>query len=122
MEVKTIWPDGTRSGRTRQHAHLIPALHLDSFQAPRDYAAFDLIYVEDLGSGAGLGDKGSGAVLRSRIAELLQLRTGKWTLACANLSRAEIAEKLDPRIASRLARDGSVFLEIPPEVPDFAER
>jgi hypothetical protein len=101
---------------------LIPTLHLDHYQAPRDYAAFDLIYLEDIGSGAGLGEKGSGAVLRSRIAELLQLRSGKWTLACANLSRAEIAEKLDPRIASRLGRDHSVFIEIPPDVPDFGDR
>jgi chromosomal replication initiation ATPase DnaA len=122
MQVKTVWPDGTRSGRTRQFAHLIPALHLDTYQAAREYAAFDLVYLEDLGSGAGLGEKGSGAVLRSRIAELLQLRSHKWTLACANLSRAEIAQHLDPRIASRLGRDASVFLEIPADVPDFEER
>lgn len=122
LEVKTRWPDGTCSGRTRQHAHLIPALDLDTYQAAREYAKFDLIYLEDMGSGVGLGDKGSGAVLRSRMAELMQLRSSKWTLACANLSRGEIAQHLDPRIASRLGRDASVFIEIPAEVPDYADR
>jgi hypothetical protein len=58
-------------------------------------------------------------VLRSRIAELLQLRSGKWTLLCANLTIEEVASRLDGRIASRLRRDGSWLVKIGDEVPDF---
>jgi hypothetical protein len=110
--------DGSTSGRTPQIAHIIPARDLDTYTAARDYAAFDLVYVEDIGAGQ-FGEKGAGAVVKSRLAELLQLRTGKWTLLDANLHRGEIAEQLDTRIASRLRRDGSVCLEISDAVPDF---
>lgn len=111
--------DGSTSGRSPQIAHIIPSRDLDTFQAPRDFASnFDLVYVEDIGAGHGL-DKGAGAVTKSRLAELLQLRTGKWTLLDANLYRGDVANQLDPRIASRLRRDGSVCIEIPDTVPDF---
>ncbi len=99
-------------------AHLIPAVDLEDFRAARDYAKYDVIYIEDIGSGATM-DKGAGAVLRNRIAELLQLRSNRWTLLDANLYRGEIEKQLDGRIASRLKRDGSWMIEIPDEVPDF---
>lgn len=111
---------GDAAFRTPQMAHIIPATDLEDFKAPRYYAGYDLLYVEDIGSGSGLeGERGPGAVLRGRIAELLQLRTGKWTLLDANYTRGEIASKLDPRIASRIKRDGSVLVSIPGDVPDF---
>lgn len=110
--------DGSTSGRTPQMAHIVPARDLDTYTAARDYAAFDLVYVEDIGSGQ-FSDKGAGAVIKSRLAELLQLRTGKWTLLDANMHRSEVSTQLDSRIASRLRRDGSVCLEISDEVADF---
>jgi hypothetical protein len=118
-DVKTRWPDGTKSGRTREFAHVIPSVHLDHFKAASEYAKFDLIYVEDIGAGEGLGDKGAGKVTRNRLAELMQLRTGKFTLADANLTLGEVATQLDPRIASRLKRDGSILIELSPEIPDY---
>ncbi|WP_395753794.1 hypothetical protein [Prosthecobacter sp.] len=85
--------------------HALPS-DLHDFRAARDYAKYDVIYIEDIGSGATL-DKGAGAVTCSRIAELLQLRSGQWTLLDANLYRREIETQIDGRIASRLKRDGS---------------
>lgn len=121
LQVRNVWPDGSRSGRTRQFAHITPAIDLDTYQAAREYAEnFDLVYIEDIGSGA--GDKGSGAVIAGRVAELLQLRSRKWTLCDANMNREQIAEKLDPRIASRLRRDHSVCIEISDQVPDFSDK
>lgn len=111
--------DGSERRSTCEH--VIPARDLEDYRAAREYAHPDLVYVEDIGSGAGL-EKGSGAVLKGRIAEMLQLRTGKWTMLDANMSRAEIADKIDPRIASRLKRDGSILIEIPADVPDFSDR
>lgn len=121
LEVKTRYPDGSVSGRTRQHYHVIPSLDLDTYLAPRQFAEdFDLIYVEDVG--VAVGDKGSGAVLRDRVIELLQHRTRRWTLIDANLYRREIEEQLDGRIASRLRRDGSVCIELPGSIPDYNDQ
>lgn len=112
------WKVTTETGRRRPWiAEIVPASDLGDYKASRDYAKADLVFVEDIGAGS--GEKGPGAVTRSRIAELLQLRSGKWTLLDANLYRAEVAELIDPRIASRLKRDGSVLIELPADVPDF---
>ncbi len=117
--ARGLWKLPTPTGyRGPQMAHLIPAVDLEDFRAARDYAKYDVIYIEDIGSGATL-DKGAGAVLRSRIAELLQLRSSRWTILDANLYRGEIEKQLDGRIASRLKRDGSWMIEIADEVPDF---
>lgn len=120
--ARGLWKIPTATGqRSPEMAHLIPAVDQQDFRAPRDYARYDLIYIEDIGSGATL-DKGAGAVTRSRVAELLQLRSNKWTLMDANLYRREIEHQLDGRIASRLKRDGSWMVEVPPEVGDYWDR
>ncbi len=120
--IRKYHADGTlKSEHGGTCEHCIPAEDLDDYRAALAWSRLDCVYVEDIGSGAGL-EKGSGAVIKSRITELLQLRTGKWTMLDANLSRAEIAEKIDPRIASRLKRDGSVLIEIPGDVPDYSDR
>ncbi|WP_395753791.1 hypothetical protein [Prosthecobacter sp.] len=120
--ARGVWKIPTLTGhRGPQMAHLIPAVDLHDFRAARDYAKYDVIYIEDIGSGATL-DKGAGAVTSSRIAELLQLRSGKWTLLDANLYRREIEAQIDGRIASRLKRDGSWMVEVPQGVGDFWDR
>lgn len=111
IKTKTGW-------RGPQCAHIVPSLDLQDFAAPRAYADYDLIYIEDIGSGADM-QAGAGRVTRSRVIELLHLRSGRWTMLCANFYRASIAEHFDPRIASRLKRDGSWLVEIPSDVPDF---
>ncbi len=117
-----LWKIPTTTGwRGPQVAHLVPAVDLCDYQAARDYARYDVIYIEDIGSGAAL-EKGAGAVTRSRIAELLQLRSGRWTMLDANLYRGEIEKQIDGRIASRLKRDGSWMVEVPMEVGDFWDR
>jgi len=115
-EIPTI--SGTRFARC---AHIVPGEDLTDWSAPKDFGSYDLLYIEDIGAGA-TGDKGSGAVLASRVTELLQYRTGRWTMMDANLSRKLIAQQLDPRIASRLKRDGSILLELSSDIPDFNDR
>lgn len=118
--LRRHWPRiQTQTGfRPPQIAHIVPAEDLGDYKAARAYAAYDLVYIEDIGAGQ-FGDKGAGAVTKGRVIELLQLRTGKWTLLDANLYRGDIASQLDSRIASRLRRDGSVCIEISDAVPDF---
>lgn len=101
-------------------AHIEPAADLNDFKAAREYANADLVYIEDLGAGD-VSEKGSSSVIRSRVTELLQLRSTKWTLIDANLYRSDVATVLDPRIASRLMRDDNVCIQIPVNVPDFCD-
>lgn len=113
------WKPFTATGaRIPSIVHLKPAVDLDDYTAAKEFSNRDVVYVEDVGSGQGL-EKGAGAVLAGRIAELLQLRTGKWTLLDANLGIEDIETKIDARIASRLRRDGSVLIEISNQVPDY---
>lgn len=113
------WKIKTKTGhRGPNVAHIVPAVDLMDWKAPQDYARYDLIFIEDIGAGQSL-DAGAGKVTASRIRELLQLRSGRWTLLDANLYRRDIAEALDGRIASRLKRDGSWMIEISDDVPDF---
>lgn len=117
-----LWEIPTVTGsRFGTRAHIVPGEDLGDYKAPREYGKYDLLYVEDIGSGAGI-DKGSGAVTTSRIAELLQYRTGRWTLLDANMTRADIEQKIDPRIASRLKRDGSILIQLPSDIPDYNDR
>lgn len=101
-------------------AHIEPAADLTDYSAPREYAKADLVYIEDAGAGDS-SEKGSASIVRSRVAELLQLRSDKWTILDANLYRSDISQCIDPRIASRLFRDENVCLQIPVNVPDFSD-
>ena len=114
-----LWKIPTSTGRrSPMVAHIQPGRDLTDWKSPKDYAQHDLIYVEDIGAGAGL-EKGAGAVLRGRIAELLQLRSNKFTLICANMTVGALADHFDGRIASRLGRDKSVTIQFPADTPDF---
>ena len=117
--LESRWRIKTQTGwRGPNVAHIVPAADLTDWKSAQDYARYDLIYIEDIGAGQSL-EGGAGKVTAARIRELLQLRSGRWTLMDANLYRRDIAEALDGRIASRLRRDGSWMIEIPDEVPDF---
>lgn len=59
----------------------------------------------------------------SKLFEILNARHGRrWTIVTANISLNKISEQLDPRISSRLIRDGNVVVELPETTPDYAMR
>ncbi len=59
----------------------------------------------------------------SKLFEILNARHGRrWTIVTANTDLEGVSTQLDPRIASRLIRDGNVCLTIPANTPDYAER
>jgi len=60
-----------------------------------------LLVIDDFGTQY---DK-SGFVL-SKLFELINQRVGKWTVITSNLTLGQIAKEVDPRIASRLVREG----------------
>lgn len=99
-------------------ARIIPSRDLDVYTAARDYAEnFDIAFIEDIMA----GDKGAGAVKRDRIADLLQLRSRKFTLIDGNFAGVgDVADHFDGRIASRLKRDDSECITFPVTTPDFS--
>jgi hypothetical protein len=122
-----LWEVRTSQGeRLPQCAHLKPLEDLKDWQAPSAYANYDLLYIEDIGAGAKIDErghaKGTAAVTASRLTELLMSRVGRWTLLDANLLLEEVDTILDPRITSRFKRDGSILIEVPSTVPDFNYR
>lgn len=58
--------------------------------------------------------------IASKLDLIANARRQKWTLITVNLRLNEIAEKLDPRIASRMLRDNGVVYEI--NTTDYALR
>jgi DNA replication protein DnaC len=54
------------------------------------------------------------------ILRVCNKRIGKWTVFTSNLTLTEIQSRIDPRVASRLIRDGNECLKI--EAKDYAFR
>lgn len=74
-----------------------------------------LVVIDDLGASR---DKSGFA--GEMIFKLCNSRVGKLTLFTTNLTLPQISEQIDPRIASRLIRDGNKFLRI--KAGDYAMR
>ena len=55
-----------------------------------------------------------------KLSTLLSQRTGKWTFLTSNLSVKQVAEKVDPRVASRMIRDGNSVVDV--DVMDWSLR
>lgn len=80
-----------------------------------EYLADDyLVVLDDLGSAREQWDRVADALFR-----LANARLGKWTIWTTNLTHAEIAAK-EPRVASRIIRDGNKAVRI--TAPDYALR
>lgn len=57
---------------------------------------------------------------RSKLFETLNARNGRWTVITANLTLKAIQDGMDPRISSRLLRDGSEVIDC--AARDYAKR
>lgn len=76
-----------------------------------DLCQLSFLVVDDIGA-----EHGSEFV-NSKLYELCSRREGKWTVFTGNLSLADIEQKIDARIASRMIRNGSVVVDV--NVEDF---
>jgi DNA replication protein DnaC len=97
------WPKLVSSLYNREHWHL------------DDYAEANLILLDDI-----CVDADSRGLEREWLWRFLSRRMGRWTIITTNLSVADVAEKIDTRIASRMLRDGNVVIET--NTTDFALR
>ncbi len=71
--------------------------------AMRWLAGLHVLVLDDIGTGYTESDRAA-ALNASLLYELLEARLGKWTIITSNLAPADIGERLDVRITSRLYR------------------
>lgn len=89
-------------------------LYAGNFSIARLFERMDFAVFDDLGS---VRDKSD--LIANAVAEFANCREQKWTLWTTNLTLDEV-RAIDPRIASRLIRDGNRFVRI--EADDYALR
>jgi len=78
-----------------------------------------LVILDDVGAEHQTAD----AFTISVLDQILNERVGcQWTMVTANLSLRKIAEEWDPRIASRLRRDGGACVDVPQTVRMYGKR
>jgi hypothetical protein len=73
------------------------------------------VCLDDLGS-----ERDNSAFIAQNLFDLCNARLGKWTLFTTNYTVAELTERIDSRVASRLIRDENTFLRI--KAGDYALR
>jgi DNA replication protein DnaC len=67
-----------------------------------------------------LGSEYATPFIAAKLYEFLSERVGRWTIITCNLSLADIGNKIDVRIASRMLRNDSQVVDV--DVPDFNVR
>lgn len=90
-------------------------LRAKEYDLPEYLAADFIVVLDDLGAA-----RDTTAFIAEAVYRLCNERLGRWTLFTSNLSATAIAEQIDPRVASRLIRDGNKAHRI--TAPDFALR
>lgn len=73
------------------------------FSLPEDLATDYLVVLDDLGA-----TRDTTSYLAEAIYRLCNARIGKWTVFTSNLDATAISSQIDPRVTSRLIRDGNI--------------
>ena len=89
-------------------------LYAGNFSIARMFERMQFVVFDDLGA---VRDKSD--LIANAVAEFANVRERKWTLWTTNLTLDEVTA-IDPRIASRLIRDGNQFVRITAQ--DYALR
>jgi DNA replication protein DnaC len=120
-----LWVHSGDEYRERTRRPLNVWMHADTFAARLMGGEFDLpetlgqdylVVIDDIGASKDTAN----AFIASKLSRLAEVRLGKWTIFTTNLTHAEVAAQIDPRVASRMIRDGNIAIRI--TTPDFAER
>ncbi len=81
----------------------------------------DLLIIDEL-------DPHVSRIEKDQICKLMSWRAGagqnpfRWTVITSNLTRQQVADEFDPRIASRLRRESNVVIELPNDLQAFLDR
>ena len=65
------------------------------------------VIIDDLGA-----ERDTTGFIASATDRIFNSRRGKWTFITSNLTVHEIADRVDPRVASRMLRDGNQVIEV----------
>lgn len=95
------------------HSQFAQRMKDGEYDLPEHLAEPWLLIFDDLGT----AHDPSGYIAEG-LYRLSNIRLNRWTVWTTNLSRALIAERIDPRIASRLIRAHNAF--VPITAPDYA--
>lgn len=124
-ETQTLWCTGTglydESRRRPRRVWLSATEFADRMRSGKEYdlpeylGADFLVILDDLGA-----TRDTTNFLAEAVYRLCNARLGKWTVFTSNLNATGIATQVDPRVASRLIRDGSVAYRI--DAGDYAMR
>ncbi len=107
-------PRDRRPNRVWLHAHqLADRMRGGEWDLPEYLRADFLVVLDDLGAAR---DKSE--FLADALYRLADQRMHRWTIWTTNLTLAEIHDRLDPRISSRLIRDENAIVSITAE--DYA--
>lgn len=90
-------------------------LRAKEYDLPEYLAADFLVVLDDLGAA-----RDTTAFIAEAVYRLCNVRLGRWTVFTSNLSAQAMADQIDPRVASRLIRDGNQAHRI--TAPDYALR
>lgn len=74
-----------------------------------------LVVIDEIGA-----DRDPNGHVKDCLARVLSSRVNKWTVITSNKTLDDIAERIDPRIASRMIRDGSEVVQV--DLVDYALR
>jgi hypothetical protein len=110
--VHTLWGYAQEAGFFNKWLKLFDATRSGDY-GPITRAGSDWFKcVDDLGA-EGM-DKDGSVYQHSRnmMGKLADARVGKWTVFTSNFDRKQIADLFDPRIASRLTRDGNMIVDL----------
>jgi len=94
---------------------LCDSLRGGAYELLEDICEEWFVILDDLGA-----ERDTTGFIASATDRILNSRLGKWTLLTTNLPLSEIAERIDPRVASRMLRDNNVVIEI--DAPDWNRR
>lgn len=75
----------------------------------RAFERTEFLVFDDLGA-----NRDKGGTIANALAELAEIRLGRWTLWTTNLT-LDLIDDIDPRIRSRITRDGNQFVRIEAE-------
>jgi DNA replication protein DnaC len=85
----------------------------EGYDALRELAMDRFVVFDEIGA-----DRDPSGHIRDCLARTLSSRVDKWTIITSNKSLQQVGDDIDPRIASRMIRDGSETVVI--EVPDYS--
>lgn len=87
--------------------HIADRMKSGAWHAANDIIEPEMCVIDDVGA-----EHDPSKAITSALCRVIEQRLKKWTVITSNLTLAQIGEKLDTRISSRMIRGRSVVVEL----------